>query len=168
MTQADPDYPLYHLAAPEGALNDPNGVTYDVRSGLYHRFFQYDKTYDEGCSHNVVQTCAKYGYNGSNVNARVWGHTVSRDLATWEDWPGINADSQWDAVAVWSGNCALIDVGNGDDGEHVCIYSAGQHAPCDTGVCAYTTDWIHWRKEGCMLHAPSAFSQTNHDTSIFK
>ena len=31
--------------------NDPNGVTYDPASGLYHRFFQYDKTYSDECMH---------------------------------------------------------------------------------------------------------------------
>ena len=51
MQATDPDYPLYHLAAPDGWVNDPNGVTYDPASGLYHRFFQYDKTYTEDCSH---------------------------------------------------------------------------------------------------------------------
>ena len=46
MAERDPDYPLYHLAAPEGWNNDPNGVTFDPKEGgLYHRFYQYDKTY---------------------------------------------------------------------------------------------------------------------------
>lgn len=31
--------------------NDPNGVTYDEASGLYHRFYQYDKTYSDSCMH---------------------------------------------------------------------------------------------------------------------
>ena len=45
MAANDPDYPLYHLAPPEGHANDPNGVTWDAARGLYHRFYQYDRTY---------------------------------------------------------------------------------------------------------------------------
>ena len=52
MAQTDPDYPLYHLATPEGWNNDPNGVTFDPKDGgLYHRFYQYDKTYSDACRH---------------------------------------------------------------------------------------------------------------------
>ena len=31
MHQHDPDYPVFHLAAPEGWVNDPNGVSFDPR-----------------------------------------------------------------------------------------------------------------------------------------
>lgn len=166
MAATDPDYPLYHLAPPEGWANDPNGVTYDPADGLYHRFFQYDKTYDEGCRHGLAGAslhCETYGYKGRNVLARTWGHTVSKDLAVWEDWPGIDADSEWDAIAVYSGNCAIDD-----DGHPVCIYSGGHEQPCDTGVCAYSHDWIHWNKSACMRKPPSVASQVNHDTSIYR
>ena len=69
MAQNDPDYPIYHLAAPEGWNNDPNGVTHDPHTGLYHRFYQYDPTYSETKKHGTIP--------------RTWGHTVSRDLAIW-------------------------------------------------------------------------------------
>ena len=37
--------PLYHLAAPEGWNNDPNGVTFDPKDGgLYHRFYQVQRS----------------------------------------------------------------------------------------------------------------------------
>ena len=66
-------------------------------------------------------------------------------------------------MAVYSGNCALDE-----QGHPVCIYSGGKATPCDTGVCAYSTDWVHWNKTGCMQRAPSPESQTNHDTAIFR
>ena len=141
---------IYQL--PKAGRIDPNGVTFDPHSGLYHRFFQYDKTYDEGCKHGAPPTtCGKYGYEGQNINARVWGHSVSKDLATWAAWPGIDADSEWDQKAVFSGNCVLDDAGVA-----VCIYSGARLQPCDTGTCAYSQDWLHWTKTGCMRHAPSA------------
>ena len=54
MIQNDPDYPIYHHTAPEGWINDPNGVTWDETTGLYHRFYQYDKTFNETCMHGVT------------------------------------------------------------------------------------------------------------------
>jgi len=81
----DPDYPKYHMVAPEGWINDPNGVTWDPKTGLYHRFYQYDKTFNESCMHGVTKDCKAYGFNGQNLNARAWGHTVSKDLAHWQD-----------------------------------------------------------------------------------
>ena len=154
MVQHDPDYPIFHLAAPEGWANDPNGLILDA-DGLYHRFFQYDRTFNESCMHGSCSSpmCC----------TRVWGQTVSRDLVTWEDWPGVYGDSEWDARAVFSGNCALRDDGRGE-----CIYSGGRKRPCDTGVCAVTSDWLSWNKTGCMQRAPSTSSQTNHDTAILR
>ncbi len=164
MAAHDPDYPLYHLAPVEGWLNDPNGVTHDPRSGLLHRFYQWDKTYGPDCMHGRAVACQNFSFGRDpHVNARAWGHTVSNDLAFWQDWPGIDSDSEWDQKAVWSGNCALVD-----DGTPVCIYSGGKDAPCDTGVCAASDDWINWRKSGCMRHAPSPRSQVNHDSAIVR
>ena len=51
--------------------SDPNGVTYDPHTGLYHRFYQYDPTYSDTKCH-------------ATGTPRTWGQTVSRDLATWE------------------------------------------------------------------------------------
>jgi hypothetical protein len=150
MVAHDPDYPTYHLAAPEGWNNDPNGVTFDARgaqgAGLYHRFYQYDKTYSDDCRHGRIKNCTIEGKAILNPASRVWGHTVSRDGATWEDWPGIDADDpKSDAPGVYSGNCAIRD-----DGSPVCIYSNGH---CSIGVCAYSTDWIH-----CEFWPPPALS----------
>ena len=86
---------------------------------------------------------------------------MSRDGATWEDWPGIDADDPAsDAPGVYSGNCAIRDSGN-----PVCIYSNGH---CSIGVCAYSDDWVHWNKTACMTKAPNPKSQTNHDSSIWR
>ena len=164
MAANDPDYPLYHLAPPEGHANDPNGVTWDAARGLYHRFYQYDRTYDESCMHGNYTDCDRFSRNGTlNPAARAWGQTTSRDLVHWEEWPAIVGDSEWDWRAVYSGNCALDD-----RGDPVCVYTGGREAPCDTGVCATSRDWIHWEKRGCMLTAPSPKSQTNHDSALLR
>jgi hypothetical protein len=162
MMKTDPDYPIYHLAAPEGWNNDPNGVTFDPKDGgMYHRFYQYDKTYSDDCRHGRIRNCTIDGKAILNPSSRVWGHTVSRDGATWEDWPGIDADDPAsDAPGVFSGNCAIRD-----NGKPMCIYSNGH---CSIGVCAYSNDWVHWNKTACMTKAPNPRSQTNHDSSIWR
>eukprot|EP00938_MAST-03A_sp_MAST-3A-sp1_P003886 g3886.t1 len=166
MMALDRDYPIYHLAPVEGWINDPNGFVYDISTGMYHRFYQYDKTWSEDCMHGNVKNCSGISADGSNRNARTWGHTVSKNLAgPWSEWPGIDSDSPFDRLAVWSGNCVLRN--QGKDGV-VCIYSGGRDKACDTAVCAQSSDWIHWNKTGCMTKAPSVASQTNHDSSIFQ
>lgn len=151
---------------PEGWNNDPNGIIHDeAGDGLYHRFYQYDKTYSDKCSacNGAGVAHANCTFDGKpllNPMSRVWGHTVSRDGATWEDWPGIDADSVWDASGVFSGNCALRD-----NGKPVCIYSNGA---CNVGVCAYSDDYVTWEKAGCMTRQPNPDSQVSHDTSIFR
>ena len=62
--------PVYHLTAPSGWLNDPNGFSrYKDR---YHMFFQY------------------YPYS-SRWNNIHWGHVVSDDLLHWEYLPAALA-----------------------------------------------------------------------------
>ena len=187
MMAADPDYPIFHHVAVEGWINDPNGFVYDLSTGVYHRFYQYDKTWSDDCMHGNVKNCSGISADGGNRNARTWGHTVSQNLAgPWSEWPGIDSDSPFDRVAVFSGNCVLRDQGKNGV---VCIYSGGAEKPCDTAVCATSTDWgkslnvstviarqlethrgctVHWNKTGCMKNAPSRASQTNHDSSIFQ
>jgi sucrose-6-phosphate hydrolase SacC (GH32 family) len=242
MAARDPDFPLYHLTAPEGWVNDPNGVTFDHRTGLYHRLYQYSKTYagpeephtcwgqpgNIGCDlydyrGHEFAGCAEgepwclssgpdhsgsnstnatgNGFNTSNATgmptwvvssrgrtvtlspqAYLWkamGHAVSRDLATWEDWPGIDPDSPLDLCGIESGNCVLLDkeenrYAPGEDGV-LCIYSGNtcgyklrEPNGNSAGVCAYSSDWIHWRKSACITKAPSPASQTSHDMAIFR
>ena len=88
------------------------------------RFYQYDKTYSDDCMHGRTTNCTFDGTPLLNPRSRTWGHTVSRDGATWEDWPGVDADSVADAPGVFSGNCVI-----NDDSHPVCIYSNGCPTP---------------------------------------
>ena len=170
MQSNDPDYPLFHLVAPEGWINDPNGITFDPSTGLYHRFYQYNKFYSATCQQHNQTGCLALNLTKDTGHARTWGHTVSKDLARWEDWPGIDADFEWDSVSVFSGNCVMLD----DDAEYktVCIYDGvySMIRYSETAVCAFSNDWIHWEKKLCLGpdRAPSYNSQVQHDTAIWR
>lgn len=83
--------PSYHLTAPVGWLNDPNGFSY--YQGCYHLFFQY------------------YPY-ASHWGYIYWGHAISDDLVRWEYLPAALApDMEYDKHGCFSGSAALMDNG---------------------------------------------------------
>ncbi|RYD37386.1 MAG: glycoside hydrolase family 32 protein [Verrucomicrobiaceae bacterium] len=64
-----PHRPRFHFSPRIGWMNDVNGTYY--QDGLYHFFYQY----------NPVDTAPSAGFDMH------WGHSVSRDLLHWEEWP---------------------------------------------------------------------------------
>ena len=65
--------PAFHVSAPVGWINDPNGLIY--YKGKYHFFFQYNPYYGFwDCMH--------------------WGHAVSEDMVHWEYLPLALAPSE--------------------------------------------------------------------------
>ena len=147
----NPHYPLFHFTAPEGWNNDPNGLVHDPATGIYHRFYQYHPV-DAG---------------GEELPA-AWGHTVSRDLAHWEDWPvAMFADTPWDSAGVYSGNIAI-----GADGIPTAVYTGNVAGHAKTfGVCARSFDgFVTWNKTNCMdaSRRPNAASPVNWDTFVWK
>lgn len=61
--------PRFHFSPRVGWMNDINGTYY--HDGLYHTFYQF----------NPATTSQGAGFDMH------WGHSVSRDLLHWEEWP---------------------------------------------------------------------------------
>lgn len=82
-------YPNFHLAAPHGWMNDPNGVSY--YQGEYHLFYQhfpYDSVW--GPMH--------------------WGHAKSKDGINWKELPiAIAPDELYDQGGCFSGSAIEKD-----------------------------------------------------------
>ncbi|XP_063823882.1 sucrose-6-phosphate hydrolase-like [Ostrinia nubilalis] len=83
-------YPRYHLAPPQGWMNDPNG--FSVFNGEYHLFYQYNplSSLEPGIAH--------------------WGHAVSEDLFHWEHLPiAMYPNNTYDSSGVFSGSALIED-----------------------------------------------------------
>ena len=105
-------YPLYHVAAPIGWLNDPNGFC--SYKGQYHLFYQYHPY------------SAQWG-------PMHWGHVVSKDLVHWDHLPiAIKPDQPYDRDGCFSGSAIekdgklyLMYTGNIPEGQNQCIAVSG-------------------------------------------
>lgn len=98
----------YHMMAPIGWINDPNGFIYFQNE--YHLFYQYNP------------------YN-TYSNKIHWGHAKSKDLVNWEDLPvALAPDQDYDGDGVFSGSTIEKDgklyamyTGNSGDRQVQCI-----------------------------------------------
>lgn len=120
---ADLHRPAFHLTAPSGWLNDPNGLC--EWDGVFHLFYQYNP---QAPVHALIH----------------WGHATSTDMIHWNDEsialapsPGPDADGCWSGVLV------------NDHGTPTLVYSG--HAPSQrpTQSCCVATgtpDLNTWTK----------------------
>lgn len=128
-------YPKYHLAAPIGWINDPNGFCYF--KDRYHMFYQYHPySPDWGPMH--------------------WGHAASKDLVHWEHEPiAIAPDRDYDNGGCFSGSAIE------KDGKLYLMYTG--HVPNgdyhhEKQCLAVSKDGIHFEKfsGNPILDAPRA------------
>ena len=109
----DPHRPRYHYVAPQGWLNDPNGLM--QWKGEYHLFYQFNP-------HAAVW------------GAMHWGHAVSTDLVHWQDLPlALAPDAPYDQSGVFSG-CAIVH-----NGAPVIMYT-GVNSPHQLPCLAYADE----------------------------
>lgn len=129
-------YPAFHLAAPAGWINDPNGLVYI--NGVYHAFYQhYPYSEERGPMH--------------------WGHATSTDLVHWQHQPvALCPGGEFDRDGCFSGSAVddngvltLIYTGHNvvkDDGNERIIYQVQ--------CIATSKDGIHFEKEGVVITPP--------------
>lgn len=132
-------YPIYHVAAPCGWVNDPNGFSFF--DGKYHLFYQH-YPYE-----------AKWG-------PMHWGHVVSDDLAYWKHLPvALAPDKSYDIDAT--GGCfsgSAIE----HDGKFYLIYTGHAESKdgrrVETQNIAISNDGIHFNKseKNPVLKVPQA------------
>lgn len=90
--------PSFHVSAPTGWINDPNG--FSLFQGEYHLFYQY------------YPYAPKWG-------PMHWGHSKTRDFVKWEQLPAALApDREYDGQGCFSGSALEAD------GRHILMYTS--------------------------------------------
>ena len=129
-------YPAFHLAAPSGWINDPNGFCFAL--GQYHLFYQH------------------YPYD-AQWGPMHWGHAVSDDLIHWHHCPVALAPSEaYDKDGCFSGSAIehdgklyLIYTG------HVWLKEPGNDDAIREVQClAVSKDGLHFEKQGVIIEPP--------------
>ncbi|HEV8541153.1 MAG TPA: glycoside hydrolase family 32 protein [Verrucomicrobiae bacterium] len=127
----DTNRPAYHLVAPGGWINDPNGPIF--HNGYWHMFYQHNP----------------YGDGWGNMH---WGHIRSHDLAHWERLPiALWPSKEVGEDHVFSG-CSLIRA----DGKPAILYTSigrGKSATdyAEQWLALGDDDLLKWEKIGPAL-----------------
>lgn len=101
--------PSFHVSAPVGWINDPNG--FSVYKGEYHLFYQYNP------------------YEPKN-GLMHWGHSKSKDLIKWEQLQtALAPDREYDAQGCFSGSALEYEE------KHVLMYTGVQEKKTEDGSC---------------------------------
>jgi len=129
-------YPRFHLAAPVGWMNDPNGLTWF--NGYFHAFYQH------------------YPY-AAEWGPMHWGHARSRDMIRWEHLPvALAPEGPEDKDGCFSGSAVV-------EGEILSLIYTGHKfhgQPVDENLyqvqCLATSrDGVTFRREGQVLDTPA-------------
>lgn len=121
--------PSFHVSAPVGWINDPNG--FSLYQKEYHLFYQYHP-YD-----------TKWG-------PMHWGHSKTKDFIKWEQLPAALApDMEYDGQGCFSGSAVE------HQGRHILMYTSvlekeqqGEKIIRQTQSIA-VGDGIHYKKAAC-------------------
>lgn len=110
----------YHMAPPQGWMNDPNGFTYF--KGEYHLFYQH------------------YPY-APRWDLMHWGHCASRDLIRWRHLPvALAPDKPYDANGCFSGSAVV------HNGTLYVFYTGNAADGRQTQCLATSADGVHFEK----------------------
>ncbi|MFQ1789155.1 glycoside hydrolase family 32 protein [Aeromonas veronii] len=143
---ADPHRPRWHLAAPVGLLNDPNGFI--EHDGRYHLFYQWNPL---GCEHRN----------------KGWGHVTSTDLLHWQHEPvALLPTEAYESHGCYSGS-AVSD----EQGRLTLIYTGNVKYPDGSRTayqCLARADGEGgFAKLGPMLDLPAGYSGHVRDPKVW-
>ncbi|XP_076274634.1 sucrose-6-phosphate hydrolase-like isoform X1 [Rhynchophorus ferrugineus] len=119
-------YPVYHVAPPQGWMNDPNGLSYF--DGYYHAFYQhYPYAPEWGLMH--------------------WGHARSKNMLNWEHLPiALTPSLPEDIDGIFSGSGVV------NEGNLTLMYTGVSGNSTHQEQClAYSSDGVNFTKEGVVL-----------------
>lgn len=131
-------YPQFHIAAPAGWINDPNGLCF--YQGRYHAYFQHHP-------------------HSSQWGSMHWGHVSSEDLVTWTREPIALAPSlEEDRDGVFSGSAV-----EGDDGRLYAFYTGHRwrnginedEGNIQVQCMAVSSDGVTFEKHGVVVEGPA-------------
>lgn len=122
--------PGFHLCAPIGWINDPNG--FSMFNGEYHLFYQYHP----------------YGTDWGPMH---WGHSKSKDLLKWDQLPvALAPDREYDCSGCFSGSAVEYN------GKHVIMYTGVLEETEEYGKrhvrqtqCIAIGDGVNYKKLEC-------------------
>ncbi|MCR4901425.1 MAG: GH32 C-terminal domain-containing protein [Butyrivibrio sp.] len=101
--------PCFHITAPIGWINDPNG--FSTYKGWYHLFYQYHP----------------YSTHWGPMH---WGHVRTKDFIKWEQLPAaIAPDMKYDKDGCFSGSAIEMP-----DGRHMLMYTSVVRKEDEDGV----------------------------------
>ena len=135
--RSDRWYPLFHIAAKAGWINDPNGLSYF--NGRYHVYFQHHPF-------------------GTQWGPMHWGHVSSEDMVTWRREPIAMAPSiEADRDGVFSGSAVVSD-----DNQLVAYYTGHRwrngvnedEGNLQVQCMAVSDDGITFEKTGVIVECP--------------
>lgn len=111
--------PLFHHTPAYGWMNDPNGMFYDEKNGLWHLYYQYNP----------------YASKWQNMT---WGHSTSSDLIHWESHPlALEVDV---VGAIFSGSCVVDKNNTAGFGENAVVAFYTSAAESQAQSMAYSLD----------------------------
>lgn len=144
--QADRWRQSFHLCAPRGLINDPNGLIY--WRGAYHVFYQWNP---DGCVH---------------LNKH-WAHVRSKDLIHWETLPvALAPDAPYDSHGCYSGSA--IDF----DGAMALMYT-GNVRDAEGGRTSYqclavSSDGVRFEKLGPVIQRVPGYTGHFRDPKVWR
>lgn len=157
---ADPDYPLLHIVAPVGRLNDPNGLLIDGQE--YHAFYQFSPFHPH----------RKLVY---------WGHVSSTDALHWQHHdPAVIPDSFYDRNGAYSGNAIVLEPGElgaaPGGGDYQLFYTGNLKDPVTdertASQCLVTstdlTEFTKWPDNPLIPNHPEGYTAHFRDPQVFR